>query len=425
MAILLVAALAASCGSEPPRGIWDGSFGSGSCSNGATGQFTCTPDPGSKPANCGEAEAGLELVTVGDFTGGKASNWYAYVDKSGADATIVSFDNSWETSTQPDPFPRCTDRSAPNAVHIQGGPFYGWGGGFGSSMRDYLPHTPDPKYDCFATPGNPLCEPSDYEFESNAVDLSQFEGVALWARRGPDSEGGIRINVGDVQTDDDISYLMYQADPTRPRNCERVRECACTNHKQCQPWAAAPIETQTPNLIAWRKALDAVSVQSYQIWSCANPGTYCEDPTADIIPGYFTASSPIASCNSCMQTTCEEPYPAYPNGLGGAMDIQFNGRPCTQFQSRTGIVTSYCFDPKLDPPPAEADQQCGDHWMRGIYLTNQWSLYLVPFTDLLQQGFGKRFGKIDTKHVTMLRLTWDGGYIDYWIGWIGFYRHKT
>jgi len=63
--------------------------------------------------------------------------------------------------------------------------------------------------------------------------------------------------------------------------------------------------------------------------------------------------------------------------------------------------------------------------MRGIYLTNDWHLYLVPFTQMLQQGFGKRFGKMDLRAVTMVRLTWDGGYVDYWIGKIAFYRRKS
>lgn len=31
---------------------------------------------------------------------------------------------------------------------------------------------------------------------------------------------------------------------------------------------------------------------------------------------------------------------------------------------------------------------------------------------------------MDLKHVTMVRLTWDGGYVDYWIGKVAFYRHK-
>ena len=43
MAILLAAGLSTGCGSEPARGIWDGGFGTGSCSSGMTGQFSNRP----------------------------------------------------------------------------------------------------------------------------------------------------------------------------------------------------------------------------------------------------------------------------------------------------------------------------------------------------------------------------------------------
>jgi len=109
----------------------------------------------------------------------------------------------------------------------------------------------------------------------------------------------------------------------------------------------------------------------------------------------------------------------------GKQGHQFNSKPCTPYTTRSGISTSFCFNPATDPPPAESDQQCGDHWISGIYLTNQWTLYLVPFNSMLQQGFGKKQAKMDLHAVTMVRLTWDGGYIDYWIGKVAFYKHKS
>jgi len=436
MTILLALTQAAACGSRPEPGLWDGGFATGNCSNGASGQFTCTPDPGSQAVDCEAAEQGLELVTIGDFsTAGSvnAKRFYVYTDRSGQ-GRVSSFDQGWEPSTVEDPFPRCENGRTPRALHIQGGPFYGWGGGFGTSMKDFVPN--DAAYGCLQNSQSPLCLPETDELASEnvAVDASGFEGVAVWARRGPDSQGGMRILVGDINTDDDISYLMYQKDPTRKRNCERVRECGCTNHKPCQRWDTAPLEMQTPNLSSWKAAVDAERLDlQYQMWSCASAGYYCEDPAADVIPGYFTSGGMTTRCNSCAQTRCDEQYEAYPDGIQNdedkaaedqPNDSQFNGKPCTPYTFRSGVTSAYCFDPATDPPPAEQDEQCGDHWTRPIYLTNQWQLHLVPFTEMLQQGWAKRFGKMDTSHVTVVRLTWDGGYIDYWVGWVGFYRHR-
>jgi hypothetical protein len=410
LATLVAAALATSCGSRPGPGLWDGSFGTGSCGAGSNGQFTCTPDRGSWPADCAAEERGLALFPLGDFTKENAAKFYVYTDKSGQ-GRVSSFDRGWEPSTVADPFPRCADGSAPRALHIQGGPFYGWGGGVGTSAKDWS--------------GFPA--PSDLPgyLSAAAIDASGYEGVALWARRGPDSQGGVRVLVGDIDTDDDISYLTYVEDPAIKRNCERVRECACTNHKTCQRWDTAPLDMTTPNLKAWSEAVNAENLdRQYQMWSCASAGSYCEDPSADTVPGYFTTGGMTTRCNTCAQTRCDERYEAYPDqSVGDAKaDAQFYRKPCTPYTFRSGISSAFCFDPGKDPPPAEQDEQCGDHWTSPIYLTDQWRLYLVPFSEMLQQGWAKRFAKMDTRHVTLVRLTWDGGYIDYWVGWIGFYR---
>ena len=54
-----------------------------------------------------------------------------------------------------------------------------------------------------------------------AVDVSQWDGVSFWARRGPNGQPLMRVLVGDKFTDDDISYLEYVGDPAQPRLCER------------------------------------------------------------------------------------------------------------------------------------------------------------------------------------------------------------
>lgn len=434
-AFVLVAALSAGCGSEPPRGLLDGSWPTGNC--GTTPpppgmQYTCTPDPGSKPVKCADEEAGLELVTLGDFSQPLAGTWYIYIDNSGT-GRITSLSTGWQSPTVPDPFPRCDNGSASQALHIQGGPFLGWGGGFGTSIRDFLsgPLLP-PDYNCSAPPRHPLCADSKNPFAWAMVDASTFEGVALWARRGPDSQGGIRVMVADQNTDDDISYLTYLTDPSLPRNCERTRECACTNHKDCTRWASSPLDTNAyPQLASWANSTTPMSSSSCA-YGVLDPGYYCEDPNSGVVPGYQTTAATDTNCNTCNTTKCNQPYPAFPNGppiatFGDASlgDLQFYNKPCTPYTTRGGTPSAYCYDPATDPPPAESDQTCGDHWTTPIYLTNQWTLYLVPFTTMQQQGYGKKFGKMDVHAVTMVRVTWDGGYIDYWIGKIAFYRHKS
>ena len=77
-----------------------------------------------------------------------------------------------------------------------------------------------------------LATMADVEREA-MEDVSAWEGISFWARRGPDSQAGFRVLVGDKYTDDDIAYLTYRIDPMLPRYCERVRECGCLNHRTC------------------------------------------------------------------------------------------------------------------------------------------------------------------------------------------------
>jgi hypothetical protein len=249
--------------------------------------------------------------------------------------------------------------------------------------------------------------------------MRKWDGVAVWARRSSDSQPLLRVLVGNKYTDDDINFLQYSNDPTTQRYCERVRECVCVNGKACQPSASgAP-----PDNI---------------------PGYYCGDPSDALSTGSVSISG-APTTNTCNVTHCNEPYPAYadqnpqplPTSLPGTTagadaspgklkgtDPQFYGKPCTPHVFRSGTQSSFCFDPEHDPPPAEGDQQCGDHWTSPIHLTTEWQLYLVPFTSMYQQGWAKRWPSFDLSSISVVRLTWDAGWADYWIDDLRFYRVK-
>ena len=397
-------------------------------------QHTCTPDPGSQPADCVGDEANLDLLTIGDFSQSQtAANLYAYTDST---AAITSFSGGWTPNTESNPFPRCSSQQPDRALHIQGGPFLGWGGGVGMGAKDLGVVPTDVPNGC-SQPSDSLCVLSSEDYKDAEMDVSAYEGVALWARRGPDSQGGIRVVVADKYTEDDISYRMYQDNPARPRYCERVRECGCTNHQACQAWPESPQDMFSLNGPANNSSscgLPAAQInynlQPNGLFGPLPNGFFCGDPASGIVPGAHSTGAADFGCFTCGFTRCFQDYPAYPGyppkvPAASLNDAEFNGKPCTPYTTRGGISSAYCFDPAVDPPPAESDQTCGDHWTTAIYLTNQWTLYLVPFNTMLQQGFGKKSPKMYLPGVTAVRLTWDGGFIDYWIGKIAFYRHKS
>ena len=135
-----------------------------------------------------------------------------------------------------------------------------------------------------------------------------------------------------------------------------------------------------------------------------------------------------SACNTCTQTRCNERYPAYPDdtqpGATTGIDRQFWGKPCTPFTYRNGISSMFCFNPAMGEKPAETTEQCGDHWTRVVNLSNEWQFYTVPFNQMGQQGWAKRSNSLDLTTVSVVRFTWDGGWIDFWIDDVRFYRRR-
>ena len=298
-------------------------------------------------------------------------------------------------------------------------PFHSWGGGIGIALQklnssnglsgDTNKAFCDPQGSGPNIPS--LCPPSteEYAVQVAALDVHTYDGVSFWARRGPNSQAGIGLEVGDRYTDDDLSFLTYVHDPTAPRHCERVRQCACSNHKPCT-FSDSPGDT-------------------YMQLTGDPAGYYCLPPD----PIGFQSISGQGSNVICDITECNQPYSAYPNMMpdggmtsvsNGGQDPQFFGRPCTPYTWIDGVGSSYCFDPNVDPPPVPTSQICGDHWMKVVTLDNDWKFYRVPFTDLRQQGWAKKSEKLDLTAVSVVRFVWGAGWIDYWIDDVSFYRDR-
>ena len=140
----------------------------------------------------------------------------------------------------------------------------------------------------------------------------------------------------------------------------------------------------------------------------------------------------------CDVSNCNSVYPAYPCDLlpntgrfagTGAPDRGVTpssfGKPCTPYAFENGISGSYCYDPKTDPPPSPTTELCGDFWMTTVDLTTDWQFFKVPFSVLRQQGFAKKSPGLDLHSVSVVRFSWDVGWIDYWVDQVSFYREKT
>ncbi len=245
---------------------------------------------------CDRATRGFTFLEplVATFEGSVARYFYTYQDDSTrffepvtqGENEVATDQVGYEAEAAPGG--PCNDSRF--AMHLKGGPFRSWGGGFGLSTRNIYDRS------CrYADDPPSYCPESDAEYSEMVLDLSEYEGISFWARRGPDGQSGIRVMAGDKHIDDDLSFLSKKAaqaeallqehaeaeaaaeaageepppapvinynpenpshddyvpedvpaDPAddappyeTPLYCERKKECGCTNHKPCT-WVMDP-----------------------------------------------------------------------------------------------------------------------------------------------------------------------------------------
>jgi hypothetical protein len=348
--------------------------------------------PEARLGDCATAEQGVELspYMIADFEAANAQATYLYTY---TDNTSTISPSGYQPATEVGT--HCASDPGHGVFHFKGGPFLGWGGGLGVSML-HLGQGNGGGGLCAARPLPSYCylPGPDPNVTNSILDMSQWDGVAVWAKRGPNSQPLLRVLVGNKYTDDDISFFMYVNDPTQPRYCERVRECACINSLPCA-YAAANSSNLVPG----------------------DGGSYCGTPGVVMGPDISTGNG--TPTNTCGVTRCNDIYAAHPEN---GPDPQFANHQCRPYTYRSGITTNLCYDPDAGAQPAESDQQCGDHWTFPLHLTTEWKLYLVPFASMFQQGFAKRFPFFDLKSVSVVRLTWDAGPVDFYVDDWRFYR---
>jgi hypothetical protein len=352
---------------------------------------SCAADPTPAPANCAVAEEGIEFLSPAIWNFEEEGRLiYEYDDGS----VPLQFTINAAGTRTPIPNPanetvkmtRCVGQPSTSVYHISGGPFLAWGGGLGTSIKDWWQGI-DKSPDCTG-PGTPSpCEsiPRSTGLHGRTVDLSQWDGISLWARRGPDSQDGFRVTAGDKWTDDDLNIdqnkgvVNDDGIDTEQTYCRRFTRCDCPSNRPC---------SFVPNIGKY----------------------YCYDPRYE---------SPVTTDdNLCGTDACNKDYAA------GGRDLAFYGRACTPYQLQSGKNMAYCFNPGVDPNPPEGYEICGDHFQTPVRLSTEWQFFMIPFKGMRQQGYGRESPGLETDQISIVRLTFDGGWIDYYIDDVRFYRVK-
>jgi hypothetical protein len=403
----------------------------------------CIPNQAPAPVttaptvSCDAAETGLEFFPFFDVLNnenGTSQYFYQYVDGTAG---------IWPSGYSPPAVQQqiCNDPGRPQGnqvLHESGGLFTGWGGGIGVGLAHfnsmdadlcllggpvcpaaggYTTTTP-----CFCPPINSGPGALGAAINGAAIDVSQWEGISFWARRGPNGQPLMRVLLGDKFTDDDISYLEYSGDSTQPRLCERKIECTCAFQDATCDWYSADATVDPMYSSQVVSGMNPPPPDFNLPTALQNGGYFCGPPGSH--PGSASSGSSsgnISISNRCGRTLCDSVYPAYPNA---GPDPESVGRACTPYVYRNGAQADVCYNPGTDPLPAESDKQCGDHFTFPVHLTTDWQFFTVPFAQMFQQGWAQQAPYFDLTSVSVVRFTWDSGYVDYYIDNVRFYRTK-
>jgi len=381
-------------------------------------------DPGSQRVDC-SGLAGLEFspgwldtfeppMPDDPSQTGLGAGWSSYDDLTQysfhvpGDATwypglLGTFFGPWGLPADTTAGPSCDGKPNQWALHFRGGLFRKWGGGFSHALTDpvgrYRPTPSDPcapDVDFCPTPlapgavidsaGLPVNAASGdvYKQSHDFFDVSGYEGVAFWARRGPEGQDHVLL----ILTDKFTSGRLARENQAY---CRRVREChtTCLNQAPCSP---------------------------------DNPGsttaTYrCFDPKAGPLPTIAVDSLFDLMYPRCGPSACTSP--------ATYLDPDFDTKSCRPYTFPAADESGeYCWN-ENDAPPPNRDDRCQDGWQTTVQLTPDWKFHAIRFSEFGQVGFGKRAPYMDLKSIDVISFGLTMGWADIDIDNVTFYRRKN
>jgi hypothetical protein len=365
----------------------------------------CRTDPGSKPVKVAEVEAGYQFAWMWDFANEpNARATFTYDDNTTdfvvpfrTPSTTGYGTGGWEPI--PDAVPLAW-QGPTQAVRFKGGPFTEYGGGVGMSLRT-ISNAPKDVAMPRANPAIALLEQApSAEFPDptgGAYDVSAWEGLAVWVRRGPDGQSTMRLGLTERNSAEDLNssavlnvMMMHPQGVEEGKYCRRWRYCGCSGTTPCSPVPGSPIGEQR----------------------CFDPAI--ENPTiAELSDQIKYPHCGVSRCKDKNSST-----------IGPDEDVYFKDKQCAPAVTSDGHSDLYCYDPGVDPTPPSKRERCGNPFSRAITVSTDWQLIKVPFTDLRQADEAQVAGGMDLHSVKQVAFTYAGGWVDFWVANIGFYRKQ-
>jgi hypothetical protein len=398
-----------------------------------------TPDPGSGPVDCTvlkgiETSPGfydsfepLAAPDGGAVEGGVgvAIAWTGYDDLSWGSFHVPG-DITWYAASPPpltgcveprcDPGsgglwglaadatggPSCNGEANHWSLHFRGGLFRSWGGGASSVFTDPRGSCAPDADTCPPAPasgaaadsaGLPLLTPDGgpYQQSHAFLDASAYDGVAFWARTGPDGQTAMILTITDNFTSDRLARQNQ-------KYCRRLKQCYthCLSGTPCTA-VADPAQ--------------GTIYRCFDPRSGPFPGSAGSTATGTDVPALTELLYPRCGASACSSPTTY-------------LDPDFDGKSCRPYTFPAADYSAeYCWNAS-DPPPPSREEQCLDGWAAAVDLSVDWHYFTVPWSAMHQGGFGKQAPYFNTKAIDTIAFGFIDGWADAYVDNVSFYRNS-
>jgi hypothetical protein len=203
-------------------------------------------------------------------------------------------------------------------------------------------------------------------------NLTGWDGIAFWARRGPDGQAGLTVSLLDAYSSDVLAGPFPGG-----TYCKVLpASCGCPAGTECLPTTTIAGGTTSAEELRCRAADAELPLEG------------------PMVP-------PLCGADACAAAT--------------------PGGECEPYQFANGAVGQYCLPPE-SPPLPEPNQRCGNPWSASIRVTTEWELYTVPFTELRQPPTGLKSETFDVSAIATLSFQFKAGWLDLYMDNLAFYR---
>ncbi|HEX4405782.1 MAG TPA: hypothetical protein VH560_13180 [Polyangia bacterium] len=331
--------------------------------------------------------------------------WHAPGDFTWYPGLMGTIDWEWGLPSEHTPGPSCDGTPNNWVMHYRGGLFRNWGGGVSHAFTDPVgsyrasqseacavgddfcpaPIATDATVDSAGLPtmddkGAPLLQSHDF------FDVSTYDGIAFWARRGPEGHDQVLV----ILTDKFTSGRLARQNQ---KYCRRYRQCypTCLSGTPCTP------------------VLDDSGTTV--------PVNRCFDPATGPFPTIAIDSQRDLMFPRCGPSACTSP--------ATYSDLDFDNKACRPYSFPSNDQSGYFCWNEGDPPPPDRDEQCQDGWQTSVQLNEDWTFYALPWSQFGQGGFGKVAPYMDLKSLDTIAFGATMGWSDMYFDNVTLYRRKN